>query len=108
MPLPAPVGWLLTMTFVMVGWIIFRAPDLGIATSILASMTGFNGITGALGRPEVLAECLLACIVVPPAHQLMNGFKPYPAIAAVAAIVGAYCVLYVGKGAPAEFIYFQF
>lgn len=43
---PAAVGWLLTMAVVVSGLVVFRAPTLGIALTILAEMWSF-GLTGA-------------------------------------------------------------
>jgi alginate O-acetyltransferase complex protein AlgI len=39
-PLPALVGWALTMLFVLVGWVIFRAAKFSEATCILTSLVG--------------------------------------------------------------------
>jgi alginate O-acetyltransferase complex protein AlgI len=38
--LPAPVGWLLTYGFVCAGWILFRAPDLGVAATVFGRLIG--------------------------------------------------------------------
>src|SRR3954463_2657847 len=45
-PLPAIAGWAITMLFVLGGWVLFRAADLGMALSLLASMAGFGGSGG--------------------------------------------------------------
>jgi alginate O-acetyltransferase complex protein AlgI len=37
-------GCLLTFVAVVVGWVLFRAPDVDTALSILCAMTGFNGL----------------------------------------------------------------
>ena len=47
-PMPALVGWAVTMLFVAVGWIVFRADTFGTATSIVSSMAGLNGFGGVL------------------------------------------------------------
>ena len=45
MPDPGPVlGWTLTMAVVVSGLVVFRAPDLGVAGSILASMWGLGAL----------------------------------------------------------------
>lgn len=48
--LPGAVGWLLTMLVVLVGLVVFRAPDLGTAWNILSAMAmgsgGKNWIAG--------------------------------------------------------------
>jgi alginate O-acetyltransferase complex protein AlgI len=113
-PLPAPVGWLLTMLFVLAGWIMFRAPDWQTFASISGSMTGLGGSAGANGlsvRTDVLWEAILPCVLIPSSHEMMEIMKrvgPRPAIVVLMALLAAFCVLEVGKGAPAEFIYFKF
>jgi alginate O-acetyltransferase complex protein AlgI len=43
-PLPALVSWALTMLFVLIGWIIFRAADFCSAASIFGSLIGMDGV----------------------------------------------------------------
>jgi alginate O-acetyltransferase complex protein AlgI len=114
-PLPAPVGWLLTMVFVIVGWVLFRAPDLSTFGSVLGSMAGVNGFGGEWGRQfgriDILLEAALPALLIPSSHEfleLLKVYRPRPIIIVPAAMLAAYCVLEVGKGAPAEFIYFRF
>ena len=47
-PMPALLGWAVTMLFVAVGWVVFRAATFDSATSIVMSMAGANGFGGAL------------------------------------------------------------
>lgn len=114
MPLPAPVGWVLTMLFVLVGWIMFRAPDWQTFASISESMIGLHGSTSANGmslQKDVLLEAALPCILIPSSHEMLEIMKrvgPRPAVVVLTAMLAAFCVLQVGKGAPAEFIYFRF
>jgi alginate O-acetyltransferase complex protein AlgI len=111
-PLPAPVGWLLTMMFVIAGWVLFRAPDVSTFLSIVNSMIGFGGETRTFSiRTDILLETLLPCLLIPSSHEMLEIMKrtgPRPIIVVSVAILAAYCVLEVGKGAPAEFIYFRF
>ena len=44
--MPMPVGWAITMLFVMVGWVLFRAADFGTAASVLYSLVGGGGFAG--------------------------------------------------------------
>jgi len=39
---------------------------------------------------------------------MLKAYRPRPIIIVPIAMLAAYCVLEVGKGAPAEFIYFRF
>ncbi len=43
-PLPPLIGWLMTFFAVMVGWVIFRAPNLQDGLTILYTMIGLRGI----------------------------------------------------------------
>lgn len=38
-------GWLITFIAVVVGWVIFRAPNFGVAAEMLKGMACFNGIS---------------------------------------------------------------
>ena len=46
-PLPSAAGWLLTMLFVIVGWVIFRAPNFAAAYDLLTAMAGLRRLRGA-------------------------------------------------------------
>ena len=62
-PLPGAAGWALTMLFVLVGWVLFRAADFSTAGSILISLSGAGGISGTLQEtppPRRRRVCLCA------------------------------------------------
>jgi alginate O-acetyltransferase complex protein AlgI len=110
-PLPPVIGWAITTLFVLAGWVVFRAPDFSTATSVFGSLAGLEGFGGALERPDILIEALPACLLIPSSHEIMELLKrkgPRLGLTVAMAILAAYCVLEVGKGAPAEFIYFRF
>lgn len=107
--LPALAGWAVTMAFVLVGWVIFRAPDFATAGSILASMGGAAGFSEPLQGLGLLAAGAAVSALLPSAHEIKDRWlTPQPAWAVAAAALAVYCVLDVGKGAPTSFIYFQF
>jgi alginate O-acetyltransferase complex protein AlgI len=107
--LPAIPAWLVTMLFVGVGWVLFRAVDFHSATSILGSLVGANGLHGELHQSKLLAAAALACAIIPSAHEIKDGLRsPPPAYAIGAALLTLYCILLVGDGVPVEFIYFHF
>ncbi len=108
-PMPKLVGWAITMLFVLVGWVAFRAASFGIANSILMSLTGAGGVGGALQPVTLLIASALASALIPSAHEIKNGLSnPHPVLAAAGAVLAVYCLLEVGQGAPVSFIYFQF
>ena len=106
-PLPAPVGWLLTMLFVIVGWVIFRAANFTAAYDLLMAMTGFNGLDGRI-QGRTLLLCAAAVSLMPSSHELIERLKPLPAIAGPLAAMFAFMMLRINTEAPVTFIYFQF
>jgi len=108
-PLPTPLAWLVTMLFVIAGWVVFRAVDFTSAGSILQSMAGLNGFTGKLEWWRLILGAAAVSLFMPSAHTLKDRYIfPHPLLAFVVAIFAAICVLEIGKGAPTPFIYFQF
>jgi D-alanyl-lipoteichoic acid acyltransferase DltB (MBOAT superfamily) len=108
-PLPKAAGWLITMLFVAIGWVIFRAPGFAEATSILAALGGGHGFSGTLAAPKLLAVAALAAALIPSAHDIKDRvLRPDPLWAAIGAALALFCVLDAGDGAPTNFIYFQF
>jgi D-alanyl-lipoteichoic acid acyltransferase DltB (MBOAT superfamily) len=108
-PMPQAAGWLLTMLFVLCGWVVFRAATFAAAGSMLTSLAGFGGLGGALQEGTLLLAAALVSAAVPSAHEIINGPKHWhPAAAAAGAVLAVYCLLKVGEGAPSNFIYFQF
>jgi alginate O-acetyltransferase complex protein AlgI len=107
--MPAAAGWLITMLFIIVGWVIFRAADFSSAAAILGSMAGLNGFDGKFSRAGLILAGLLVSVIVPAAYRVRSAWLiPHPAFAITTAILTFVCILEVGKGAPQSFIYFQF
>jgi D-alanyl-lipoteichoic acid acyltransferase DltB (MBOAT superfamily) len=108
-PMPAALGWVVTMGFVLVGWVVFRAADFRTAASILSSLAGANGLGGAFHETGLIVIGALVSWLVPSAYEIKDGLQwPRQAFAAAAALLAAYCVLMVGRGPPLSFIYFRF
>jgi alginate O-acetyltransferase complex protein AlgI len=97
------------MGFVLMSWVLFRAANFGVAGSVLMSMVGAGGVAGALQSVKLLITAGLACVLIPSAHEIIDGFKvPHPVIAAAGALLAVYCLFEAGGGAAVQFIYFQF
>ncbi len=108
-PLPPIAGWAVTMLFVIVGWVVFRAADFSTAWGILQAMSGLSGLGGSFSGTGLIVASALVSALVPSAHELKDKLlQPQPWLAASAAALAVYCVLEVGGGAPISFIYFQF
>jgi hypothetical protein len=75
----------------------------------VASLSGFAGAGGVLQEKTLLLVAALVSTLVPSAHELRDRMlTPRPAFAIAAAVLAVFCVLEVGRGAPVNFIYFQF
>ncbi len=108
-PLPVPAAWLLTMLFVVVGWVLFRAPDFTTAWNVLAGMTGAGGMDGSLARPWTMAAAAAVALLGPTTLEFVDRRLPARRpVAAAFAVLAVVCILEVGKGQPISFIYFQF
>jgi alginate O-acetyltransferase complex protein AlgI len=108
-PLPAPLAWGITMLFVIVSWVLFRAPDFATAGAMLSGMAGFNGLPGETEWPAVLALAAAVSILGPSTKEFVEDWlKPLPAYGIAFALAAVMVVLEVGAGQPRSFIYFQF
>ena len=124
----------LTFVLVVIGWVLFRAPNLDAAVSVYQAMAGMNGLWGAHlmdGSSLVLLGILLAIVFIAPnSQEIMGDFQPalknvaseHPSLlerfvgtfrwqptrgwAASMAIVGLVCCSYLGGSN--KFLYFQF
>ena len=108
-PLPALVGWLVTMQFVIVGWVLFRAANFATALDILRSLLGLNGFGGRFEQAPTIMAGILVSVLVPSAHEMKDRWvRPMRTAAVGLGLLAVWCILKVGKGAPVNFIYFQF
>jgi alginate O-acetyltransferase complex protein AlgI len=111
LPMPSWLGWLLTVLFVTLAFMIFRAPDLGVAANMMTGALGGGGVgkrwdTGVLVLLGIASA--LALFKLPNPDLVERYLKPNPALAVATALVAVYILLEVGRGAPSSFIYFQF
>jgi alginate O-acetyltransferase complex protein AlgI len=107
-PLPAAAAWTLTMGFVIIGWVLFRAPSFTVATDILATLAGTHGFGGRIEGGGLLLLSAAASVGLPQTHLIIDKARPSSLLAAASALATLACVLIVGEGAPTKFIYFQF
>ncbi len=120
-PLPAPIAILKTMFIVMVGWVIFRARDLGSTAAMLRGMLGLNGLGPSeatvwqIGRLELLVLALaLALIYLAPLWSKLSSY-PVPGQRKVVRAMNLYIiplfllgVLKLSAQTFSPFLYFQF
>jgi alginate O-acetyltransferase complex protein AlgI len=108
-PLHPLLAWSVTMLFVIFGWVIFRAPDLSSAASMLQTMIGSSGFSGHVGSPEFLILAAAIAIITPSSYRIIQAWLPANIPTASALGFGfAYLLLHVGRSQPMTFIYFQF
>ncbi len=111
--LPNPAGWALTMVFVMLGWVLFRASSFPEAMSMFTSMIGGHGFTLTMANygahPAILALAAAVALIGPSsqAFALERDYaRPWGALAVASALT--FSVIMAGSSAHPEFIYFQF
>ncbi len=133
---PAALGWLLTMAVVVSGLVVFRAPTLGVAMTILADMWSF-GLGGAVEATKMVtldqrmalsAIILLGAIVLlmPNSQQILHrhwiSSDIMPATARTAAglvswrpsfalsigLAATLTIAIASIGAGSTFVYYQF
>jgi len=108
-PMPAAASWALTMLFVVVGWVLFRAANFATAADMLVSMTGLHGFGGSFRGAGLVAIGAAVSVLIPSAHEIKDRWAaPAPLGVAALATLLCFCVIEVGKGPPLPFVYFQF
>ena len=110
--LPKSLAWTLTIAFVIVGWVLFRAENFGVAAEILSAMIGIDGATLAGASLDDVTIVILGAMfaVLGPTNKVIS---ESPALLKRGYAVAAGCALFlvalrVGQGRGLEFIYFQF
>ncbi|KNY22809.1 MBOAT family O-acyltransferase [Methylobacterium sp. ARG-1] len=104
---PAPLGWLLTILFVMLTWVLFRA------TSFEAALLIFKGLFGLAPHGSgfkwrTIAVAALVATIGPTAWAAVHRLPPKRILAFGFALLFVVVLLKIGDDANYEFIYFQF
>lgn len=107
---PTIAGWALTMLFVVVGWVLFRAPNFESAALVLGAMAGQGAPSGVPAEGWILIVIGAACALFGPTNIAWAEQKLAPR--AWVAVLGGFALfvvtLRVGQGRGLDFIYFQF
>ena len=108
--LPPGIGWAATLLFVVLAWVLFRAPDFATALRVYAGMAGSNGWghVRVEGRWVLLAAAAIALIGPTSQQVALERLRANTATAALAGVALAGLLLLTGGRIPNEFIYFQF
>ncbi|TCR63516.1 MBOAT family O-acyltransferase [Bosea sp. BK604] len=107
LPMPAPLGWLLTFIFVMLCWVLFRATSFEAALVIYKAMFGFAP-HGIGFKWRALLPAAAFAILGPTSWALVHKLPPARWIAVLTAILFVLVLFKIGDDANYEFIYFQF
>jgi alginate O-acetyltransferase complex protein AlgI len=107
-PMPALAGWAATIGFFVLAGVFFRAPTLAAAWHVFEGLAVLPPV--AFPGRDMFIVAVFCAVVLPPSHEIIARLteRPRAGIAYAMAIVAAFCILEVGKGAPVNFIYFQF
>jgi D-alanyl-lipoteichoic acid acyltransferase DltB (MBOAT superfamily) len=108
--MPALAGWVLTLLFVIAGWVLFRAPDFATAAGVLGSMAGAHGVGHMhLDNAALVVLAVAGVLLLPPSQDLaLRHLRPAPWLAVPVGAALVFLLLLVGGRVPNEFIYFQF
>jgi D-alanyl-lipoteichoic acid acyltransferase DltB (MBOAT superfamily) len=107
---PPLAGWTLTMLFVVVGWVLFRAETFASAWRVLAGMAGqgAGGANPAEGWAFVAIGAAFALFGPTNIAWADRRLAPRVSLAVLAAFALFVVTLRVGQGRGLDFIYFQF
>lgn len=110
--LPVSAAWLVTMIFVIAGWVLFRAENFAVAQSFLIAMSGAGGLEVATLDLKDMNYVILAslfAVIGPTNVAVSERVNLCQQRFAIATACGLFLVtLRVGQGRGLEFIYFQF
>ncbi len=110
--LPVPAAWLVTMLFVITGWVLFRAENFDVAETVLVAMSGIVGLDGSAVDLEDVNYVIIGALfaIAGPTNVTVSKIPTlFKRRFAIAAACGLFLVtLRVGQGRGLEFIYFQF
>lgn len=107
--MPWVLGWSITMLYVFLGWVLFRASDFSSAGHMLSGLAGFGSAPAALAVHPALIVALIVSVAGPSTKQFVEqSLRPGLYQGAALALLLAGCMLLTGRGQPVSFIYFQF
>ncbi len=111
-PMPVVLSWAITLLFVLLGWVLFRAETLEAALTVYGSMFGLHASAQSVTEDFNIVLAIAASVFVlylPASVPLvLSKLKPMPIFAAIGALVLVGLTFEIGKGDLVEFIYFEF
>lgn len=124
--MPRTYGWLLTIFFVHLAWVMFRAPDLSSAMLMFSRMFALDNVAGTFdcasgmmfqGWYWIVMGIAIVVLVSPNVMSIIDAIKSWGDKLVVCAVLGGMSALLLlstfvrmfAKGIPqSPFLYFQF
>jgi alginate O-acetyltransferase complex protein AlgI len=127
--LPTPLAWGLTLIFVILAWVPFRAESISAALTIWKSMSGLNGLLGAetavTQQIAISAICISGlfalALFAPNTQQILSyppiiigglrqeiRWSPSPTRAIAIGLLFGVTLSAIVSQRPSEFLYFRF
>lgn len=107
LPMPELLGWALTLLFVTLCWVLFRASSFPAALTIYKGLFGFAPIGSGFKWRALLPAAAFA-MIGPTAWAMVHRLPPARWIAVLTAVLFVLVLFKIGDDANYEFIYFQF
>ena len=112
---PTLIAWPVTMTVVMIGWVMFRAATVSDAINVYAGMIGLNGWSLSAStawqiQPTEIAALMLGSVIAVLGQHLSNVTIQMPAglrLTSTFALMGVACMALLAQ-THSPFLYFQF
>jgi D-alanyl-lipoteichoic acid acyltransferase DltB (MBOAT superfamily) len=105
--MPSALGWVLTLLFVALAWVLFRSPSFSAALTIYGRLLGF-GPLGVDFQWPLLAVAALIATVGPTTLDSLRRAAPSRWAGVLAALLLSAVLLKVGDDSNRDFIYAQF
>jgi alginate O-acetyltransferase complex protein AlgI len=107
--MPALARRALTFGLVVVGWVLFRATDLGMAADLLATMFSWSPGTLPVGVQLLVPMLAIAGLIAHAGRNLWELTHRWrPAMAFALTALFALCLVLIWGGQRMPFLYFQF
>ncbi|WP_390911100.1 MBOAT family O-acyltransferase [Pseudosulfitobacter sp. SM2401] len=112
---PTLIAWPVTMTVVMIGWVMFRAATVSDAINVYTGMIGLNGWSLSAStawqiQPTEIAALMLGSVIAVLGQRLSNVTIQMPAglrLTSTFALMGVACMALLAQ-THSPFLYFQF
>jgi alginate O-acetyltransferase complex protein AlgI len=105
--MPAVLGWGLTILFVMLSWVLFRAQTFDTALIVYKGLLGMESLGEGM-RWRMFVPAALVALVGPTAWDAVHQLPPWRLLAFAFAVLLALVLFKIGDDNNYEFIYFQF